>query len=418
MATGDATTEPRVDKDMSMRLEHCVVCDATEAEPLFAVERVPIHPFCPPASLELAPGFGTLDIVACSGCGHIYNAGFDLDRLDDLYAAMVLTNTPVSESMMRNLEATADYILARAPANPVVADVGGGTGVLSRTLARRAREVHLVEPSRALRPEHFAGSGVTLHQSTFPAPTLGDRLFDVIVSRQVVEHIPDPMPFLQAVRSRLGEDAVAYIEIPSAEYIERTRSIVDFHYPHVHYYRRAAFETLLARAGFGLLDVIDVKEGHDRGFLLCAAQPRPVTGPPRAAPGRMAEDLAERVRMGHERLTAHDGTIGLYGANAYSQALLGLFPTEAHYGVMLDDTPMYEGQRAYGPNIDIVIRRPSTEALDGVSAVVITSYLHDLVIGQKVRDLGFEGPVCTVRADDLAGRGSRPPGLFQARKRL
>lgn len=395
-----------------MRIERCVVCDGAASEPVFAVDRVPMHPFCPPASLGLAPGFGILDIVACSSCGHIYNAGFDPDHVGGLYAAMVLTNTPVSDSMIRNLEQTADYILARAPANPVVADVGGGTGVLSRTLARRSREVHLVEPSRALRPEDFDGSGVTLHQSTFPAPALGDRLFDVIVSRQVVEHIPEPMPFLRAVRSRLRQDGIAYIEVPSAEYIERSRSIVDFHYPHVHYYRRAALETLLARAGLGLLEVIDLKEGHDRGFLLCAAQPQDMAAPPRPAPECTAVDLAEQVRLAREWLTAQPGAIGLYGANAYSQAWLGLFPSDAQYGVMLDDTPMYEGQRAYGPNVDVEIRRPSADALSGISAVVITSYLHDVVIGRKLRDLGFAGPVFTVRADHLAGRENHPPGVF------
>jgi SAM-dependent methyltransferase len=396
-----------------MQLRHCVVCGTTESELVFAVARAPIHPFCPPAELGLAPGFGTLEIVSCATCGHAYNAAFDIDRLDDLYAAMVLTNTPVSESMIANLESTAEYILSKAPRNPVVADVGGGTGVLSRTMARRAREVHLVEPSRALRAADFEGTGVTLHSSSFPAPTLGDKVFDVIVSRQVVEHIPEPMPFLTALRSRLHEDGIAYLEIPSAEYIAQTRSIVDFHYPHVHYYRRATFETLLQRAGFDVIDVTDVKDGHDQGFLLRAATPRQVAPPPRIDTNALAADLKARTDMGRQRLRAIDGVVALYGANAYSQALLGLFPSDARYGIMLDDTPMYEGQRAYGPGVELAIRRPSAEALNGVSAVIITAYLHDLGIARKVRQLQFTGPVFTVRADHLADSGDRGAGLFR-----
>ncbi len=342
-------------------LDHCVVCGSTAAAPLFAVERAPMHPFRPPASLDLAAGFGALDIVECTTCGHVFNAGFDPNHVDNLYAAMVLTNTPVSESMISNLEAIADYILANAASEPVIVDVGGGTGALARTLAKRAREVHLVEPSRALRPEDFVGSAVTLHQSLFPAPALGDRVFDVIASRQVIEHIPEPMPFLRAVRSRLA-GGIAYLELPSAEYIEQTGSIVDFHYPHVHYYRRSEFETLVRRAGFDVLDVKELKDGHDRAFLLRAAQPQNV----------------------------------------------------APYRVVFDDTPMYDGHRAYGPDVDIPIARPSAEALDEVAVVVITSYLHDVVINKKVRDLGFRGPVCTVRSDEHAGHGARPPGLFQS----
>lgn len=399
-----------------MALRFCVVCGATSSEPVFTVARVPIHPFAPPAALGLAPGFGRLEIVTCSVCGHLYNAAFDLDRVDALYAANVLTNTPVSEGMIRSLEETAAYLLARAPVNPVVADVGGGTGALSRALARRAQEVHLVEPSRALRPEDFAGSGVTLHQSMFPAPNLGERLFDLIVCRQVVEHIPEPLPFLEAIRSRLHPEGVAYIELPSAEYIELSCSIVDFHYPHVHYYRREAFETLLTRAGLEPLDVVDVKEGHDRGFLLRAAQPRDSVQPPRMAPRPLAEALADRVRVGREQLDAQGGPFALYGANAYSQAFLGLYPTDARYVTVFDDTPAYEDQRAYGPGVDIPIRRPSRDALANVSAAVITAYLHDAAIARKLDDLGFHGPVRTVRADDLAGAGPRPPGLFHVRR--
>src|SRR5258705_153232 len=145
--------------------------------------------------------------------------------------------------------------------------------VLAGTLGRRGAEVHLVDPARALTREGFAGSGVPLHRCNFPAPALADRQFDVVVSRQVVEHIPEPMAFLQALRAQLAPRGVAYLEIPSAEYIEQTRSVVDFHYPHVHYYRRDEFQTLLARAGFEVIEVVDVKEGHDRGFLLRATEP-------------------------------------------------------------------------------------------------------------------------------------------------
>ena len=272
------------------RIDRCPVCGSAGSARLLAVAKVPIHPFCPPAELGIEPGFGELDIAACDGCGHIYNAAFNASRIDDLYAASVLTNTPVSESMIKGLESTADYILARAPKNPVVADVGGGTGVLSRTMARRAREVHLVEPSRALNPADFAGSGVTLHQSMFPAPTLGSLIFDCIVSRQVIEHIPEPLGFLAALRSRLKDDGVAYIECPSAEYIESTNSIVDFHYPHVHYYRRCEMTALLLRAGFAVVEVIDIKDGHDMAFLLAAASPSDAASLPRP-PGDGPDEL-------------------------------------------------------------------------------------------------------------------------------
>jgi SAM-dependent methyltransferase len=376
---------------------------------------VPIHPFCPPAALGLEPGFGTLDIVACRDCGHIYNAGFNPNRVDELYAANVLTNTPVSDTMLQGLESTADFILSRGPAKPSVVDVGGGSGMLAILLARRAGEVHLVEPSRALVSEQFASHGVTLHSSMFPPPGLAGRQFDILLSRQVLEHIASPDGFLAAIRSHVRPDGIVFLELPSEEYIESTLSIVDFHYPHVHYYRRPELESLFARAGLAIAETIDIKNGHDVGFILRPVAPRMASAPANSHDAAaFAAALADRRRLGSERLAALKGTIALYGANAYSQAILGLYSDAAKYGIVFDDTPMYEGQRAYGPGIDIEIRPPDAARLKAVDAVVITAYLHDVVINRKLQSFGFPGMVYTVRVDALSGTGGAPPSLFEA----
>jgi hypothetical protein len=295
-----------------------------------------------------------------------------------------------------------------------VVDIGGGSGMLAILLARRAGEVHLVEPSRALKPEQFAGHGVTLHSAMFPPAALAGRRFDVLLGRQVLEHVPWPQGFLAAIRSHVRPDGVVFLELPSEEYIESTLSIVDFHYPHVHYYRRRELETLFARAGLAIAETIEIKDGHDVGFILRPVAPRAASAPARAGDAAaFAAALADRRRLGGERLAALNGAVALYGANAYSQAVLGLYPDAAKYSIVLDDTPMYAGQRAYGPGIDIEIRPPDAGRLEAVDAIVITAYLHDVVINRKLQSFGFPGPVYTVRADALSGTGGAPPSLFQ-----
>jgi 2-polyprenyl-3-methyl-5-hydroxy-6-metoxy-1,4-benzoquinol methylase len=407
------TQTPLAPKASGSRLGCCVVCASERSQPIFAVKEAPIHPFCPPATLGLEPGFGVLDIVACTGCGHIYNAGFNPNRVDELYAANVLTNTPVSDTMLKGLESTADFILARAPAKPSVVDVGGGSGVLAILLARRAAEVHLVEPSRALVAEDFASRGVTLHSAMFPPPGFAGRQFDVLLSRQVIEHVPSPDGFLQSIRRHVRPNGMVYIELPSAEYIVTVRSVVDFHYPHVHYYRHREMEVLFARAGFAIEESIEIKNGHDVGFILRPVKPHattPASGALEAS--AFAAALAERRTLGQQRLAALKGTIGLYGANAYSQALLGLYPDAAKFGIVFDDTPMYAGQRAYGPGLDIPIEAPRAERFPKLGAVVIAAYLHDLVIARKLRAFNFDRPIYTVRSDAQAGQGEVPPSLF------
>jgi hypothetical protein len=267
-------------------------------------------------------------------------------------------------------------------------------------MARRSARVDLVEPSRALGPERFAGTGVTLHRAMFPVSALAGRRFDAVVCRQVIEHVPEPAPFLTALRASLADDGTAYIEMPSADDILRRHSIVDFHYPHVHYYRRAEMELLLARAGFAVAEIFDIKQGHDMGFLLRAAKPlaREARALSDMSPIEFAAALAERRMRGARRLAAIDGPVALYGANAYAQALLGLYQERTPFAAVFDDTASYAGRCVYGPAGEITIEPPRAERLTGMAAIVIAAYLHDAEIARKIAATGFRGPVYTLRA--------------------
>jgi SAM-dependent methyltransferase len=386
----------------------CIICGSVDAVTVLSVTRSPMHAVRSAGLAGSEDGFGRLDIVACSRCGHLSNRAFDTDAADELYGALVLTNEPVSPGMIAAVDETAALIMRRLKQSPAVLEVGGGGGALSLALARRSACVELVEPSRALSAEHFDGTNVTLHRAMFPAPAIAGRRFDAVVCRQVIEHVPEPGPFLSALRASLTDEGTAYLELPSADDILRRDSIVDFHYPHVHYYRRAEMELLLRRAGFIVEDAFDIKKGHDVGFLLRATGVREVGTclSPEISPDRLSARFAAHRAQGAQRLAAITGPIALYGANAYAQALLGLYQESTPFAAMLDDTTSYAGRCIYGPAGEIKIEPPRSERLAGIAAVVIAAYLHDAEIERKVSGMDFRGPVYTLRAPGPEGPGA------------
>ncbi len=96
----------------------------------------------------------------------------------------------------------------------------------------------------------------------------------------------------------LHDGGVAYTEVPYAEYIVDNLSVVDFHYPHVHYYRQAEIAALFRRASFEIVETVSVKGSHDVGFFV-----RPIA----VAPDLSYDGKAFRPSAVKSRRTARQG---------------------------------------------------------------------------------------------------------------
>ena len=388
-----------------MALACCPACEGASSEDVLQIAALPIvHVVAPGSRRPVAP----LRIVACVRCGHLYNADFDRDRADEIYGGPVATNAPVHISMSAALKEVADWIGGDAIVGKRALEIGGGSGHLALILAQSAGSVVLAEPGPTVFAEAPVGN-IRVLPTTFPVAGLQEQ-FDLIVCRQVLEHVAAPVAFLQQIVARMAPDGVLYLEVPRAEYVIDNASLVDFHYPHVQYFRHAVLAALFSRCGLRVLRSQVVKNGHDVGYLLGAGEST-ADGPAPIGAAALARRLEARRKRGAEQ-SAGAGRIALYGACAYSQTILALYGDHAAIDLVFDDTPAYRGFCAYSPHREIAVAAPSSEALRPFATVIITAYLHDEVIGARLRQLGFRGRVRSVRADAAAGQGTAPLSLF------
>jgi len=392
-------------------LSDCPLCGRAANDLLLECAEEPVHHVRPTGTCDRPGDFGKLAIVACGGCGHIYNAAFDPSTAADLYEVHAATNAPVHPSMVRWVREIANFILdgGRKPAQ--VLEIGCGTGALARAMVEHVTSIDLIEPNLGLTTASFGDPRITFLPGFFPAASIGKR-YDLIVCRQVLEHIADPAGFLDAIRIHLANFGQAYIEIPCADYILANASVVDFHYLHVQYFTRAAVEQLFARVGFEVVRSWLIKKGHDVGYVLRARAKQ--LGPWEASTpfhSELRSRLQVRRRAGCERLQVLGSELALYGACAYSQALLGLFPDLPRPTAALDDTEAYAGHEMYHRCWRVPVLRPTAESLREARHVIICAYLHDRPIADKLSALGFRGTVHTLRADSDAGCSS-PISLF------
>jgi hypothetical protein len=63
--------------------------------------------------------------------------------------------------------------------------------------------------------------------------------------------------------------------------------------------------------------------------------------------------------------------------------------------VTFDDNSEYAGYAIYNSEQVVPIEAPSIEKVSTISTIIIASYLHHIIIAEKLRDSGFTGKILT-----------------------
>lgn len=160
-------------------------------------------------------------------------------------------------------------------------DVGCAHGWFLET-ARERFEALGIEPD-AVVGGRTAARGLPVRQGYFPDALEAGERFDIIVFNDVIEHIPDIRAALDACHARLEEGGLLILNLPnSAGFFYRLSKAFarmgwrspferlwqkDLPSPHVHYFRPANLERLVARHGFERLHSGELPSLRAKGLL-------------------------------------------------------------------------------------------------------------------------------------------------------
>lgn len=92
-----------------------------------------------------------------------------------------------------------------------VLDIGTGAGYIAHALSKQAKDVHSVDivDDRLIKEGY---KHKIVKDETLPYP---DKAFDVVVSNQVLEHVPDQHKHLSEIRRVLKDDGIVYLASPN-----------------------------------------------------------------------------------------------------------------------------------------------------------------------------------------------------------
>lgn len=292
----------------------CPVCGSSDTSAFLQRSSVPVHQDVVLASVAeaRASGRGELTMYACGDCGFAFNAAFDQSLMSygDCYDS-TQTCSPGFSAYVNDL---IGYLVEeREVRNCTVVEVGCGKGEFIRRLVGYPRgnitgygfdPTHVgpdVEYGGRLR---FEKRFYDEHASSLPA--------DVVICRHVIEHVPDPLQLLSAVRRAAEQRPNAWVcfETPCMEWILRHSVFWDLFYEHCSLFTSSSLTTAFELSGLDVLRARHVFEGQ---YLWLEG--RPARGLIRAH--KNAGDVIKLAK----RFSAFEGRMGAQWRAAVARAL-------------------------------------------------------------------------------------------------
>lgn len=376
----------------------CPACRSPHTRLLTELRDLPVHV----GSLWRTAGeaqtcpTGTLALTHCETCQYVFNSSFDSKLMEYTHAYdNSLEASPVFRKYAAELaQRLIDDHQLRGKR---VVEIGCGKGAFISLLCELGDNRGFgfdttfddsapANPRVEFIKEHYSERHTAGHA-------------DLVCSRHVFEHIPQPLPFLEMVRRSLGDryDTVVYFEVPESLFIFESESIWDLIYEHCGYFGHESLSGIFARCGF---DVLALSTTFGGQFLGIEARPsRNATGTlpaideaakmgPHAS--RFTDMFEARKAAWKERiqaLRARGKTIAVWGAGAKTVSFMNLFQLAADIDAVVDINARKQGH--FLPGTGHAISSPEVLRQRKPDAVIVMNPNYTGEIRAQLADIGL-----------------------------
>ena len=288
-----------------------------------------------------------------------------------------------------------------------ILEIGCGNGYLLERLADLGASVKGVEPG----PEaaaHPRAKELGIERGFFP--TAGsDEAVDVIVLYMVLEHVADPVSFLEQVRSTLRPGGTVVVAVQDEQpYIEDGELSLLFH-EHYSYFTRTSLAATLASSGGGS---VSIEASGFSNLLMAAWRPDQEDSPGQdPAPGlvaarrfrQRAENVADTIGCELRAATDAGRRVGVYvparAVNALTLAGLSGEPLR-----FFDDNELLHG--TYYPGFANPVESRAELLADPVDVLFVMSLSFGERIEASLRDASLSEDTQIIQLSQMLAVGA------------
>ena len=235
-----------------------------------------------------------LNWVICTDCGFVYRSPAleeeEYTTLYEKYDQDVFLNTtpdsyfdkivslPNQESEnWQKVEWLSKVIEKRNNCKDMnVLDIGCGGGTLLHTMREQLSlsGIYGVELNKAYADLAKRKLNADVRNEKYISGLFGHQ-FDLLVNTKVLEHVPDPLPFLTEMANDLSEGGMLFMEVPDiSDMYSLPPSHERFFIPHIYFFSANTLGALLEKAGFYVIEQRVIKTTRNRAYLQILAEKR------------------------------------------------------------------------------------------------------------------------------------------------
>jgi SAM-dependent methyltransferase len=396
-------------KDVTAPTPGCCICGSRHLETVLDLGAMPVaHRLlsarreaeeCFPFVLDVCPGCGVAQIREPIEPEHLYR-GFN-------YNFSSWKNEP-------HLDDEIDAIVQRVRPQSVL-EIGCNDGRFLQLLHARGCGVTVgLEPNPA--PGGVARErGLDVYEG-WASPELVKAIvaergaFDLVVCRQVLEHVADPNKLLRAARAALVPGGYFFVDVPDWQPARALGDISVLWEEHVKYYTAATLLPLLSREGF----VREWSSTYDFSGMTVAVLARLMPGGEQTIAAaslareleaarrypQLVENYGTRLRRALAKAQAGGVRTVLYGVGVRACSSVNGLRLGAYFDCVLDDQPERQGKCMPGTRLPIVApeslagaREPLLCALavNNENEAAVRAKL-DAIVGKPARYVTLCGP--------------------------
>jgi SAM-dependent methyltransferase len=382
----------------------CPVCSSADIAVILEISQLPANILLLCSTQDQALGLGSargdIQLGFCQGCGHIFNLLFDPKLVE--YTQDYENSLHFSPRFQNDTTSLATQLIERYDLHGKdIIEIGCGKGDFLKLLCEAGGNsgvgfdpsyVPQATDAKTAKQVHFIQDFYSERYASYKA--------DLICSRQVLEHIYNPVNFLNMVRQAIGNrlNTVVFFDVPNMLFMLRELDIWNIFYEHCSYFGPSSLARVFMACGFNICNITETFGGQ---FLCIEALPAEDLANSKCAPGddfkEMLDDVVafadnyrskvETWRSKLDQIKCSGQRAIAWGAGSRGTVFLNTLKTQDQIQYVVDINPRKQGMYIAGTGQQIV----SPEFLSDYQpdVVILINPIYQSEVQQLIDSLGL-----------------------------